>query len=161
MDAPNKVVKEKVEYDGYYRIDSTIRGGTEVHIYCRGNKLRSWLNFEKSLNSNISCNHTKITEEEYMANHWTAFPLEDNDVAVKIKKTKMRELPVSVVTNKEKPAKVAKVRKTTAKTDRNIGDAVAFVKKSKTKVIEEPAVPEVKKRGRKSKVQVDSLDKFF
>jgi hypothetical protein len=161
MDTSNKVVKEKVEYDGYYRIDSTIRGGAEVHIYCRGNKLRSWLNFEKSLNSNISCNHTKITEEEYMANHWTAFPLEDNDVAVKIKKTKVKELPASVVVNKEmrgKVAKVAKVRKTTAKTDRDIGEAVAFVKQSKTKVIEQPAV---KKRGRKTKVQEDSLDKFF
>jgi len=79
-----KPVKEKVEYDGYYRIDVKSANGHLTKIYCRGYKLKSWLNFEKGLSYNIECKHQQVSEQEYMDNHWTKEPLGVEDVVVQI-----------------------------------------------------------------------------
>ena len=50
-DEIKKPTKIKIEYDGYYRVDTISRDGNIAHIYCRGHKLKSWIQFEKSLSS--------------------------------------------------------------------------------------------------------------
>jgi hypothetical protein len=134
-----KPVKEKIEYDGCYRIDSTTRDGKIVHIYCRGYKLRSWLNFEKSMDSIVLTEHHKVTEKEYMDHHWTAYPYDDDEepVTIIIKQPVEKPLVVQKVTkNNIKTKKVSK-------TDRNIGDLSAFLSEEK------PSKP---KKSRKTKV---------
>jgi hypothetical protein len=126
-----KPVKEKIEYDGCYRIDSTTRDGKTVHIYCRGYKLKSWLNFEKSMDSIISTEYHQVTETEYMDHHWTAYPYDmDEDeetVTVLIKQPVEKPLVVQKVTkNRIKTTKVSK-------TDRNIGDLSAFLSETEPK----------------------------
>ena len=140
-DEVKKPVKQKVEYDGYYRIDSTTRDGNVLHIYCRGHKLKSWLNFENSMSSVILSEYHQVTEMEYMNHHWTAFPWTNEDeeetVTVLIKQTV--EKPLVVQKAPKNNIKTIKV----SKTDRNIGDLSAFLseepkpkKSRKTKVIE-------------------------
>jgi len=142
MDSTDKVkAKPKIEYDGYYRVDSTSRNGRTSHIYCRGNKLKSWIEFEKSLQSNMSVEYQLVTESEYMEHHWTAYPLDDDEsVSVLILSSQPEKIPETV--------KVAKVKKTTklATTDRDIGKVKEFVEK-----------PAPKKRGRKSQVSLEDF----
>jgi len=142
MDSTDKVKsKPKVEYDGYYRIDTTSRNGKVTHIYCRGHKLKSWMEFEKSLQSNMSVEYQLVTETEYMDHHWTAYPLDDFDsVSVEILHSQPKQLPEVV--------KVAKVKKTTklATTDRDIGKVKEFVEKPKKK---------------RRKTQISGLDEFL
>lgn len=136
-----KPVKQKVEYDGYYRIDSTTRDGNVLHIYCRGHKLKSWLNFENSMISVILSEYHQVTEMEYMDHHWTAFPWTNEDeeetVTVLIKQPVEKPLVVQ-----KAPKNNIKTRKV-SKTDRNIGDLSAFLSEEK------PSKP---KKSRKTQV---------
>ena len=122
-----KPVKQKVEYDGYYRIDSTTRDGNILHIYCRGHKLKSWLNFENSMITVILSEYHQVTEMEYMDHHWTAYPIDDEEtVTVHIKQPVEKPLVVQkVAKNNIKTKKVSK-------TDRNIGDLSAFLSEEKS-----------------------------
>jgi len=124
----DKVKKPKVEYDGYYRVDTLSRDGNVAHIYCRGHKLKSWMDFEKSLQSNMSVEYHLVTESEYMEHHWTAYPLDDEETVT-----------VQIIQPLEKPLVVQKVPKNNiktrkvSKTDRNIGDLSAFLSEEKPK----------------------------
>jgi len=123
-----KPVKQKVEYDGYYRIDSTTRDGKVVHIYCRGHQLKSWLNFENSMSSIILSEYHQVTEMEYMDHHWTAYayPIDEETVTVHIKQPVEKPL---VVQKQKVPKNNIKTKKKVSKTDRNIGDLSEFMKK--------------------------------
>jgi len=137
-----KPVKQKVEYDGYYRIDSTTRDGKVVHIYCRGHQLKSWLNFENSMSSIILSEYHQVTEMEYMDHHWTAYayPIDDEEpIIVHIKQPVEKPL---VVQKQKVPKNNIKTKKV-SKTDRNIGDLSAFLSEEK------PSKP---KKSRKTKV---------
>jgi hypothetical protein len=56
--------KKKVNNNGYFLITSSlIIKGKPYKIYCRGYKLKSWLDFEEGLG--YSCTYEEISKEEY------------------------------------------------------------------------------------------------
>jgi hypothetical protein len=106
----NKPAAEKapVEYDGYYLIDTVSRSGHRSTIPVRGYNLRSWLNFEHSLNSTTE--YRAVTEKEYMKYFWSGTPyVEDEPAPKKTAKPAVKKSPA-----KKSPAKKA-AAKTTAK----------------------------------------------
>lgn len=98
-----------VEYDGYYIIDIVARGGFKSVVACRGHKLKSWLNFEKSLQSETT--YRQVTEEEYMKHHWSGIPYVE-DEEVKPKKAAKKAVKKAV---KKPAAKKAAPKKVTKK----------------------------------------------
>jgi hypothetical protein len=119
--------KVKVEYDGYYLVESVTNDGRKTVVPARGYNLKSWFNFEKSLSMNISVEYHQVLESEYMKYHWSTHGMaEDDDIMNKnnIKSAgKGNRQPVFP----KKPLKPKKPIKTIAKTDRNIGDITAFM----------------------------------
>jgi hypothetical protein len=73
--------KAPIEYDGYYLIDTVSRSGHRAVIPARGYNLRSWLNFEHSLNSTTE--YRAVTEKEYMTHHWSGTPYVEDEPAPK------------------------------------------------------------------------------
>jgi hypothetical protein len=73
--------KAPVEYDGYYLIDTVSRSGHRSTIPARGYNLRSWLNFEHSLNSTTE--YRAVTEKEYMKYFWSGTPYVEDEPAPK------------------------------------------------------------------------------
>ena len=145
-DEIKKPTKIKIEYDGYYRVDTISRDGNIAHIYCRGHKLKSWIQFEKSLSSTMSSDYQQVTETEYMEHHWSSFPMDpmdDETISVLIESCvakQPKEFPEVV--------QISKIKKTTKKlatTDRNIGEVKEFVSKP------------VKKKGRKTEVNLEEF----
>jgi hypothetical protein len=98
---------QRVEYDGCYKITAVTKSGHTVKIYSRGYKLKSWLEFERSLGSTVS--YQAVTEEEFEQHQWYNTPLEDE--GAKPAKLKVAKSPAKKAV--KKPAKTA--TKTVAK----------------------------------------------
>jgi hypothetical protein len=93
--------KAPVEYDGYYLIDTVSRSGHRAVIPARGYNLRSWLNFEHSLNSTTE--YRVVTEKEYMTHHWSGTPyVEDEPVPKKPAKPAVKSASKKKVNNANK-----------------------------------------------------------
>jgi hypothetical protein len=109
----NKPAAEKapVEYDGYYLIDAVSRSGHRAVIPARGYNLRSWLNFEHSLNSTTE--YRAVTEKEYMTHHWSGTPYVEDEPAPK--KTAKTAAKPAVKKATKKPAKKSPARKKSTK----------------------------------------------
>lgn len=105
---------EKIEYDGYYLIDVVTKSGHKSIISTRGYKLKSWINFEKSLGSEYS--YRKVTEKEYMKYDWMGVPYEEEPKKKSVKKTIEKPIVKKVAkkTAKKTPAKKT-VKKSTSK----------------------------------------------
>jgi hypothetical protein len=123
-----KPVKVKIDYDGYYLVDTIDCDGNKTSIPARGYNLKSWLNFEKSLKMNVSVEYRQVIESEYLKYHWTSFDMSDEVVEIESAGDGNRQ---SEFTNKPKKPIVSKKTKMdvdkVAKTDRNIGDITAFM----------------------------------
>lgn len=136
---PKKPVVEKVEYDGYYLIESVDINGRKSTIHSRGHKLKSWLNFENSLKMNVSVKYHKVTESEYMQYHWTSYVGKEYDVDEEIviesagtgsRKSRGPITPVKPIKPKKHSPKgsiSSSICDGIAKTDRNIGTITAFM----------------------------------
>ena len=103
---------ERVEYDGYYLVDVVSRMGHKSTIATRGYKLKSWLNFEKSLNSVAT--YRAVSEKEYRKHDIMSVPYEEEPKAKKaaVKKAPAKKAVVKKTPVEKAPAKPA-VKKTT------------------------------------------------
>ena len=123
-----KPVKVKIDYDGYYLVDTIDRDGNKTSIPARGYNLKSWLNFEKSLTMNVSVDYRQVVESEYMKYHWTSFDMPDVVVEIESAGDGNRQPVLSKRPKKPVFPKKAKMDEhKVAKTDRNIGDITTFM----------------------------------
>lgn len=99
--------KQHIEYDGFYFLDAVAKNGHRLTIPARGYNLKSWINFEKSLGSQVE--FRQVTEAEWMKTHWTQTPWSDDKPAKAVKKAAAKK-PAA----KKAPAKKA-VKKVPAK----------------------------------------------
>jgi len=104
----------RIEYDGYYRVDAVGKNGQKFSTYSRGYKLKSWLDFEKSLGSEVT--FSEVPAEEFEAHQWYNTPFEDEPAEPVAKKSSSRDKPKAEPAKKTaaKPAKKA-VKKPAAK----------------------------------------------
>ena len=72
---------ERVDYDGCYLVSSVGKDGRTFKVYSKGYKLKSWLNFERSLGNQAT--FQAVTEAEFEKNQWYNIPLEDEPVVKK------------------------------------------------------------------------------
>ena len=97
--------KQPVEYDGYYFVDVVSRDGFRLTIPARGYNLRSWINFEKSLGSQVE--YRAVSEKVWMKTHWTQTPYEEEKPVKKaakkaVKKTAAKKAPAKKTTKAKK-----------------------------------------------------------
>lgn len=94
-------VKQPVEYDGYYFVDVVSRDGFRLTIPARGYNLRSWINFEKSLGSQVE--YRAVSEKAWMKTHWTQTPYDDEKPVKKaVKKAPAKKAPAKKTTKAKK-----------------------------------------------------------
>ena len=102
------VAKQPVEYDGYYFVDVVSRNGFRLTIPARGYNLRSWINFEKSMGSQVE--YREVSEKVWMKTHWTQTPYEEEKTVKKaVKKVATKKAPAKKVA----PKKLTKPKKKT------------------------------------------------
>ena len=130
---PKKPEKVKIEYDGFYLVDTVDRDGHKTSIPARGYNLKSWLNFEKSLSMNISVEYHQVIESVYMEYHWSSSSFDISDEVVEFVPSGDGNRKPVLPTKPKKPILPKKTKKKTkadakvAITDRNIGDITAFM----------------------------------
>ena len=107
---------ERVEYDGYYLVDVVSRMGHKSTIATRGYKLKSWLNFEKSLNSAVT--YRAVSEKEYRKYDIMSVPYEEEPRPKKaaVKKPASRKEPAKKTVIKKTPVKKAPAKPAAKKT---------------------------------------------
>ena len=112
---------QSVEYDGAYRVDAIAKNGHKFVVYSRGYKLKSWLQFEKSMGSAVE--YTAVSEEEFQNNQWYSQPYEDETILTpkKVAKTAVKKIVKKPAAKKaikkavKKAVKKAAPKKTTKK----------------------------------------------
>jgi hypothetical protein len=92
--------KQPVEYDGYYFVDVVSRDGFRLTIPARGYNLRSWINFEKSLGSQVE--YRAVSEKVWMKTHWTQTPYEEEPVKKVVKKAAAKKVVPKKLTKPKK-----------------------------------------------------------
>jgi hypothetical protein len=102
--------KQPVEYDGYYFVDVVSRDGFRLTIPARGYNLRSWINFEKSMGSQVE--YRAVSEKVWMKTHWTQTPYEEEPVKKAVKKA-AKKAPAKKAVKKTTKEKNVRSRKTT------------------------------------------------
>ena len=104
---------QRVDYDATFRIESVSRTGHKVVIYSKGHKLKSWLDFEKSMG--YVAEYFPVSEEEYEKHQWYNTPFDDEKPAAKkaVKKV-AKKAAAKKPAAKKTPVKKA-VKKTAAK----------------------------------------------
>ena len=94
------IIKESVEYDGYYFIDVVTRDGFQLTIPARGYNLRSWLNFEQKMGAKVE--YRAVTERIWMKTHWTQTPYEEKPAKKAVKKAPAKKAPVKKIVKPKK-----------------------------------------------------------
>lgn len=113
--------KQSIEYDGYYFVDAVAKNGHKITIPARGYNLKSWINFERSLGSQVE--FRQVTEAEWMKTHWTQTPWIDDEPVKTAKK------PAAKKAVKKVPAKKVAVKKPAAKKAVKKASATSAAKK--------------------------------
>jgi len=106
---------QRVDYDATFRIESVSKTGHKVIIYSKGYKLKSWLDFEKSMG--YAAEYFPVSEEEYEKHQWYNIPFDDGKPPKAEKKSKEVKKPVAKKTSKaaKSASKKTPVKKTVAK----------------------------------------------
>ncbi len=94
------IVKESVEYDGYYFVDVVTRDGFRLTIPARGYNLRSWLNFEQKMGAQVE--YRAVTEKVWMKTHWTQTPYLEEKPSKKAEKKATKKAPAKKIAKPKK-----------------------------------------------------------
>ena len=127
---PKKPEKVKIDYDGFYLVNTVNRDGHKTSIPARGYNLKSWVNFENSLTMNISVEYQQVIESVYMKYHWSSSSFDISDEVVVIESAGDGNRKPVLPTKPKKPIFPKKTKiedDKIAKTDRVIGDITAFL----------------------------------
>jgi len=88
IEVEKKPKKDKIEYDGYYIVESVDINNRKTSVYSRGHKLKSWLNFEKSLKMNVTSTYRIVSQQEYDDHHWSTYAMTEGIEEKKSKRIK-------------------------------------------------------------------------